>query len=132
MPVRVKIDGPMFADLVERLVDVRRWPEQFERDAHTRSGEPRFTIEPRTIKSRTLGANEVPGRVRIDTFGELCAFLGPLTHLTAAEHALYSDLVEHRHGPSVRLEQERIRFSLVQMVSSGVQSVSSSSPVAPR
>ena len=370
-PVRVKIDGPSVVDLVERLADVRRWVEQFERDARTRSGEPRFTVEPRTIKSRTLGANEVPGRLRIDTFVELCAFLGttddvttfdrlravshlevpeldewvalhpmvvlehradwtamllvvrwiadrdisdldvrhldvpgvdtkfverhrrilgrlldevrpattepsgrgvagrlgfrvrpsytrirllhpvpelpsvltelevrtielaqlelsvrtvfivenrasflafpdvadamvifgggfqvsaldpltwlhdteivywgdidthgfaildrlrerfpqtrsmlmdletlfthrdhvviepsqttgPLAHLTAAEHALYSDLVEHRHGPSVRLEQERIRFSLVQMVSSGVQSVSSSSPVAPR
>jgi len=76
-PVRVKIDGPVVADLVERLGDVRGWAEQFERDARTRGGgEPRFTIEPRTVKSRSLGASDVPGRLRIDTFSELSAFLG--------------------------------------------------------
>ncbi len=37
----------------------------------------------------------------------------PLPHLTDAEAALYHDLIEDRFGPSVRLEQERIRFSLV-------------------
>ncbi|MCC5951588.1 MAG: hypothetical protein JJU45_05780 [Acidimicrobiia bacterium] len=37
----------------------------------------------------------------------------PLTTLTAQEQALYGDLVEDRYGPSVRLEQERIRFSTV-------------------
>ena len=75
--VRVKIDGPAVADLVERLGDVRGWAEQFERDARTRGGgEPRFTIEPRTVKSRSLGASDVPGRLRIDTFSELSAFLG--------------------------------------------------------
>ena len=34
-------------------------------------------------------------------------------HLTEAEQALYRDLIEDRFGPSVRLEQERIRFSAV-------------------
>ncbi|CAN5625708.1 DUF3322 and DUF2220 domain-containing protein [soil metagenome] len=38
---------------------------------------------------------------------------GALPHLTRDEQALYHDLVEDRYGPSVRLEQERIRFSLV-------------------
>ena len=36
-----------------------------------------------------------------------------LAHLTDAERSLYRDLVEDRYGPSIRLEQERIRFSLV-------------------
>ena len=36
-----------------------------------------------------------------------------LPHLTSAEAALYQDLIEDRFGHSVRLEQERIRFSLV-------------------
>ncbi len=74
-PVRLKIDGPSVTDVVERLGDVRAWAEQFERDARTRGGDPRFTIEQRTVKSRSLGANDVPGRLRIDTFPELCEFL---------------------------------------------------------
>lgn len=36
-----------------------------------------------------------------------------LLHLTEAETALYSDLIEWRYGPRVRLEQERVRFSLL-------------------
>jgi hypothetical protein len=38
----------------------------------------------------------------------------PVDWLTAEEAALYRDLVEDRYGPSIRLEQERIRFSAVQ------------------
>jgi hypothetical protein len=33
--------------------------------------------------------------------------------LTPDEAALYRDLIEDRYGPSIRLEQERIRFSAV-------------------
>ncbi len=36
-----------------------------------------------------------------------------LPHLTADEQALYRDLVEGTFGPSIRLEQERVRFSLL-------------------
>lgn len=37
----------------------------------------------------------------------------PLPHLTVEEQALYRDLVEDTFGPSLRLEQERVRFSLL-------------------
>ena len=37
----------------------------------------------------------------------------PLPHLTEPEAALYRDLIEDRYGHQVRLEQERVRFSLV-------------------
>jgi hypothetical protein len=37
----------------------------------------------------------------------------PLPHLTEPETALYRDLIEDRYGHQVRLEQERVRFSLV-------------------
>jgi hypothetical protein len=37
----------------------------------------------------------------------------PLPHLTEAESALYRDLIEGRYGERVRLEQERVRFSLL-------------------
>ena len=36
-----------------------------------------------------------------------------LVHLTDDEASLYRDLVEDRYAPAVRLEQERVRFSLV-------------------
>lgn len=36
-----------------------------------------------------------------------------LPHLTVDEQALYRDLVEGTFGPSMRLEQERVRFSLL-------------------
>ena len=36
-----------------------------------------------------------------------------LDHLTSDEAGLYRDLIEGTYGPSVRLEQERIRFSFV-------------------
>jgi hypothetical protein len=37
----------------------------------------------------------------------------PLAHLTDAEATLYADLIEGRYGAQVRLEQERVRFSLL-------------------
>jgi hypothetical protein len=38
----------------------------------------------------------------------------PLPNLTEAEAALYCDLVEDRFGPTIRLEQERVRPSLLE------------------
>ncbi len=37
----------------------------------------------------------------------------PLPHLSGPEGALYRDLIEDRYGRGVRLEQERVRFSLL-------------------
>lgn len=82
IPVRLKIEGPVAADLIDRLDDVRAWAERFDRDARERNGDPRFRIEQRTIKSRSLGASDVPGRLRIDTFPELCAFLDTTDDVT--------------------------------------------------
>jgi hypothetical protein len=73
--VRLKVEGPTATDFLERLDEVQRWVAQFHRDSHTRTGEPRLVVEMRTVKSRALGANEVPGRVRFDSFRSLCAFL---------------------------------------------------------
>jgi hypothetical protein len=35
-------------------------------------------------------------------------------HLTPDESQVYRDLIADRHAPALRLEQERIRFSLVE------------------
>jgi hypothetical protein len=37
----------------------------------------------------------------------------PLEYLTGEESSVYTDLVEDRYGRSLRLEQERVRFSLL-------------------
>jgi hypothetical protein len=37
----------------------------------------------------------------------------PLTHLTPTESQLWQELCDGTHGPSIRLEQERIRFSAI-------------------
>jgi hypothetical protein len=39
--------------------------------------------------------------------------LQPPATLSPVEKALWNDLSTHRHGPSIRLEQERIRFSAI-------------------
>jgi hypothetical protein len=38
----------------------------------------------------------------------------PLSKLTKAEGDLYGDLIEGEFGPAIRLEQERVRFSMLQ------------------
>jgi hypothetical protein len=38
-----------------------------------------------------------------------------LSNLTEAERELYGDLIEGRFGPAIRLEQERVRFSILQL-----------------
>ncbi len=40
--------------------------------------------------------------------------VGVLEHLTDVEQRLYADLVDHTFGSAVRLEQERIRFSVLE------------------
>jgi hypothetical protein len=44
---------------------------------------------------------------------ELSQVTHPLTRLSTEETELWQELCAHTHGPSVRLEQERIRFSTV-------------------
>jgi hypothetical protein len=46
--------------------------------------------------------------------------LGPLTRLTLDEAALHRDLVQGAYGEHVRLEQERIRFGLVEAALRGL------------
>lgn len=40
--------------------------------------------------------------------------LDPLPHLEKEENSLYLDLRDNRLGDNIRLEQERIRFSVLQ------------------
>lgn len=74
-PITLPVKAPTATELLEDFDRSVRWAERFRQDSHSRQGEPLFTVEHRTVRGRTLGANELPARVRIETFEQLCALL---------------------------------------------------------
>lgn len=87
LPVRA---APRSSDVADDLEAVRRWEQRFRHDSLDRNGRPRFTIETRTIRGHGLGTNEIPARIRIETFDQLCTLLG-----TAGEVAQFDEIVDH-------------------------------------
>lgn len=75
-PIVLPVRGPKASELLEKIEEASRWLASFERECHSASGASRFSIEYRTIKSRTVGSNMVPSAVRIETLEQLCALLG--------------------------------------------------------
>jgi hypothetical protein len=75
-PISLPVRGPSAAELLDRFDESRRWVEKFYRDSHTGGGSARVRIEHRTVRGRNLGANEIPARIWIDSFEQLCALLG--------------------------------------------------------
>jgi hypothetical protein len=69
-PVTLPVKGPSASDLLGQLDTCRRWIERFAREARV------FNVEYRTVQSRHLGANQLPARVRVDSFEQLCRILG--------------------------------------------------------
>src|SRR5207247_1310464 len=74
--ITLTVKAPTSAEVMEDLDGAIRWSERFHRDSCTGNGRPRFAVEYRTIKGHGLGSNEVPCRVRIDSFDVLCTLLG--------------------------------------------------------
>jgi hypothetical protein len=75
-PVELPVSAPSASELLNQFDKAVRWAERFQRDSHTAGGVARFTVAFRTVKSKSLGANEVPTRVRIENFEQLCALIG--------------------------------------------------------
>lgn len=88
-PVTVPIRAPRADDFLHRLDEVRRWHDRFGRDRRSRGGGERFSVESRMVRSPALGANEVPARVRIESFEQLCGLLD-----TSAEVHALDDVLE--------------------------------------
>ena len=74
-PVILPVKAPTAGETLNDFDEAVRWSEQFRRHSRTAGGRARFAIETRTIQSRGLGVNEVPSRIRIDTFEQLCTLL---------------------------------------------------------
>jgi hypothetical protein len=88
MPVSLPVKGPTAAETLDALDDVRRWAQRFQHDSHTAGGQARLRIEQRRVSGRGLGANQLPVRVHIDTFEQLCALLGTAGEVRACDELL--------------------------------------------
>lgn len=84
-PVELPIRSPSPRDLLDRFPAVVAWAKRFERDSRTAAGTRRFAVTYRTLGGRHLGTNSVPARVRVETFGQLCALLGTSREVKALE-----------------------------------------------
>lgn len=74
-PVSLPVTAPKADELLHRLAEATRWLADFERRCLTPAGAERFTVEYRTISSRSVGANRVPARITIDSLDQLCEVL---------------------------------------------------------
>src|ERR1043165_2809308 len=68
-PLEIGLRGPSAPDPSARLDEARAWVEQWHHVRHLR-------VETRTIGGRVTGANEIPSRVWVDSYGQLWAALG--------------------------------------------------------
>lgn len=82
-PVVLPVKAPTAAEAIDDLDAAVAWADRFRRDSQTAGGRPRFTVEHRTIKGKGLGVNDVPARVRIETFEQLCALLNTVDDVRA-------------------------------------------------
>lgn len=87
-PIVLSVRAPTATEVLDDLEGATRWSERFRRDSCTESGRPRFGVEHRTIKGNGLGSNDVPCRVRIDSFDQLCAVLGTRDDVRALDEIL--------------------------------------------
>jgi len=68
-PLAIGLRGPSAQDTAAHLDRARTWVEQWQRIRHLR-------VETRTVGGRVTGANDIPGRVWVDSHEELWALLG--------------------------------------------------------
>ena len=74
-PIELPVRAPSAAELLDRFDDAVRWAERFQRDSHTSDGAARFVVTNRTVTGKMLGANQLPARIRVESFGQLCELL---------------------------------------------------------
>jgi hypothetical protein len=75
VPIELPVKAPSAAQLLDRFNEAVAWSERFHRDSQPKDGSPRFAVVYRTVKGKGLGSNEVPAKVRIESFSQLCALL---------------------------------------------------------
>lgn len=112
-PIGLPIHGPTARQIGERLTEVRQWAGEWSQVV----GGP-LRIEYKKVGGRHFGANVLPCRAWLDSYADAWALLkvGP-------DVRRLSELIEasrsNAYDQSVRLEQERIRFSAVKAAVAG-------------
>ncbi|WP_293050517.1 Wadjet anti-phage system protein JetD domain-containing protein [Mycobacterium sp.] len=91
-PIDLPLRGPTASELGPRYAEVSAWVRQW---ADQRGPAQLIT---KTLGGRRIGANAIPDRFRIETFEDLCCFLG-----TTAEARRHRELVELTDAMSPRL-----------------------------
>lgn len=97
-PVELPVRAPSASELLNQFDEAVRWAERFQRDSHTAGGVERFTVTYHTIKSKNLGENAVPARVRIENLDQLCALIG-----TASDVRLLDVILQHTEAAMPQL-----------------------------
>jgi hypothetical protein len=75
VPITLPIKGPTADELLGDPAAVAAWVDRWRKASQPRPGHAGVTIESRVVRSRALGDNEVPARIRLGTFEELAAVL---------------------------------------------------------
>ena len=69
-PLRLRLKGPVSRDLSDRFGEVRDWIGRLTR------GAGKYRIEWKSINHRTLGANEIPAKLWIDSMDDCLDLIG--------------------------------------------------------
>lgn len=72
-PISVSVRTPTATDLIERTADVQDWERRFRTDA---ARHPGIRLSDKTLRNRSVGANEVPAGLHLDSFDALVSALG--------------------------------------------------------
>lgn len=108
---------------MDRLEEVNVWLARFESDCRSGDANPRLRIEYKTVGSRHLGRNLLPGRVWLDTPEQLFRLLGvtgdvaALDHVVALSAASAPDLIDWiaRH-PQLAIDHRTVWPELLAVV----------------
>lgn len=79
--IALPVKGPSADDILQDPGAVVEWIEAYQKAASNRRGDHLFQIEWRTIRSRALGDNPVPARIRIDSIDQLAHLVGTTADL---------------------------------------------------
>lgn len=85
-PITLPIKGPTPDELLGDPAAVAAWVDRWRRAAQPSRGHTGVTIEFRVVRSRALGDNQVPARIRIAAFEDLTAILGTSEVVIRLDH----------------------------------------------
>ena len=105
--VTMPVKAPTATELLHDFDAAVSWEQRFRRDSQTPSGATAIHDRDRAIRGHGLGTNEVPARVRLDTFEQCCALLG-----TGADVRILDEIISHTRDAAPALLDWVTRYPL--------------------